>query len=301
MRIIFFALTLLAAAMPAVAVAACQVTALATVPLLGQGGTIALMVRVNGSDALFKLDTGASRSILTPAAVSRLGVARDQWVGTTMGGIGGVDRRPNADPRSISLGGIDLVRRTVTHDNSLVVADIPDAGHLDGLLGRDFLSLFDLDLDMAARRLTLYRIAGCSGRFLPWNNAYQAVPVIVPEVDALIVPVTLDGKPLRALLDTGADASLLAAPGMYKLGLDQASVMGDRAETISGIGKRRIIAHRHRFQTLMVGGTAMPMPDIWVEPVRLTPIADMLLGGDWLTGRRVWISFATKQLFLTSY
>jgi hypothetical protein len=35
-----------------------------------------------------------------------------------------------------------------------------------------------------------------------------------------------------------------------------------------------------------------------VEPIRLSPIVDMLLGADWLTGRRVWISFATKQLFL---
>jgi hypothetical protein len=37
---------------------------------------------------------------------------------------------------------------------------------------------------------------------------------------------------------------------------------------------------------------------LWVEPVRLSPIVDMLLGVDWLAGRRIWISFTTKQLFL---
>jgi hypothetical protein len=218
-----------------------------------------------------------------------------------MGGIGGVDRRPNADPHDISLGGIPLTRRTTTHDNSLVVADIPDAGFLDGLLGRDFLSLFDLDLNMPARTLTLYRVSACSGRFLPWASNYQAVPVTVPLGEAFIVPVTLDGKPLRAILDTGADSSLLAAPGMFKLGLDQASVMGDTSSMISGVGKRRIVSHRHDFQSLIVGNDATASPAIWVEPVRLNPIADMLLGGDWLAGKRVWISYTTRQLFICQY
>lgn len=298
MRTLFLLLMLAALSRQA---GACQVDALATVPLQGHGGSIAVTARVNGADALLKLDTGASRSVLTPAAVRRLNVARDEWVGTTMGGIGGVDRRPNADPREISLAGIPLTRRTTTHDNSLVVAEIPDAGRLDGLLGRDFLSLFDLDLNMPARTMTLYRVTACSGRFLPWTAPYQAVPVTVPQGEALIVPVTLDGKPLRALLDTGADSSLLAAPGMYKLGLDQAAITGDRSSTISGIGKRRIISHRHTFQSLMVGSDRTAAPDMWVEPVRLNPIADMLLGGDWLAGRRVWISFATRQLFAVEY
>jgi hypothetical protein len=28
------------------------------------------------------------------------------------------------------------------------------------------------------------------------------------------------------------------------------------------------------------------------------PIVDMLLGTDWLRSRRVWLSFATKQMFV---
>ena len=39
-------------------------------------------------------------------------------------------------------------------------------------------------------------------------------------------------------------------------------------------------------------------PQLWVEPIRLTPIVDMLLGADWLAGRHVWISYATAQVFL---
>jgi hypothetical protein len=35
-----------------------------------------------------------------------------------------------------------------------------------------------------------------------------------------------------------------------------------------------------------------------VAPIQLSPISDMLLGADWLMGRRVWISYATNQLFV---
>jgi hypothetical protein len=297
MRVLFLALVLALAALVQPA-AACQVEALATVPLLGRGGTIAVTVQVNGADAVLKLDTGASRSILTPAAVRRLNVTRDEWAATTMGGIGGVDRRPNANPKTLGLAGIPLTRRTAAHDHSLAVADIPGAGFLDGLLGRDFLSLFDLDLNMPARTLTLYRVTACSGRFLPWTGAYRDVPVTVPAGEAFIVQAVLDGKPLRALLDTGADASLLAAPGMYKMGLGQGAVMADRTGTIGGIGPRRIVSHRHVFQSLTVGGITIATPEMWVEPVRLNPIADMLLGGDWLAGRRVWLSYSARQFFL---
>jgi hypothetical protein len=296
---------LLALLTPAIARANCVIDQKATIPLQVIGGTIALPVEVNGTTATFILDTGAQRSVVTQAAVERLGLARDQWVGTTMSGVGGIDRRPNADPRSISLGGIPLVRRTLTHDDSLTVASLPTthAGNLviDGLLGRDFLSLFDLDIDLPARRLTLYQVRGCTGRFLPWAGNYTAIPVTIPTEDAVVVPVTLDGRPLRALLDTGASASLLAAPGIFKLGLTPASLSADPADQISGLGPRTLIVHRHRFDALRIGDQTTSSPLLWVEPVRLSPIVDMLLGADWLAGRRIWISFATKQMFTAAF
>jgi len=280
--------------------AACVVQQAASVPLDVTGGVITVPLEINGGAATFILDTGAQRSVVTQDAVDRLGLARDKWVGTTMSGVGGIQSRPNADPRSLSLGGVPLVRRTLTHDTSLTVGVIPRARAgglvIDGLLGRDFLSLFDLDLDVPGRRLLLYRVSGCSGRFLPWTGDYTAIQVTTPAETAIVVPVSLDGRPLRALLDTGASASLLAAPGIFKLGLTAAALEADPADTISGLGPRTVTVHRHRFRTLGVGNDVIESPSIWVEPIRLTPIVDMLLGVDWLAGRHVWISFATRQL-----
>jgi hypothetical protein len=291
-------------ACPPAARAACVVDNKATVPLVVVGGAITIPVEVNGVTATFLLDTGAERSLVTEDAVHRLGLARDEWVGTTMSGLGGIESRPNADPRSLTLGGIPLVRRTVTHDTSLTVGVMPrtHVGNLliDGLLGRDFMSLFDLDLDVPGSRLTLYQVHDCTGRFLPWQGGYAAMPVTLVDQNALILPVTVDTTPMRALLDTGASASLIAAPGLFRLGLQPGSLAGDVADQVSGLGPRMVTMHRHVFQSLRVGGQGIGQPVIWVGAVHLTPIVDMLLGADWLAGRRIWISFTTRQLFVST-
>jgi hypothetical protein len=289
---------------PATAYSACVVNREAVIPLSLEGGAITVPVEVNGIVATFILDTGAQRSLVTTAAAQRLSLARDEWVGTTMRGIGGIENRPNADPRTLTLGGIPLVRRTLNHDTSFTVGDLPRTriGSLliDGLLGRDFLSLFDLDLDVTARRLTLYRPNDCSGRFLPWDTGYGAIPVMLPAENALVLQVAVDGTPLRAMLDTGASASLIAAPGLFRLGLQPAGFQGDPADQVAGLGPRMVTMYRHTFHMLQVGGETTTSPVIWAASVHLTPIVDMLLGADWVSSRRIWISFATRQLFVAT-
>ena len=300
------ALLLLAALIvPAGARAACVATAQAIIPIRIIGASIVVPVEVNGIAASFMLDTGADRSVVTPAAVQRLRLLRDQWVGTAMLGVGGGNgAHPNANPHSLTLGGVPLVRRTINHDNSLAVAVLPRARAgdqvLDGLLGRDFLSLFDLDLDMFGGSLTLYRVQDCAGRFLPWRRPYRAIPVVMMEQGhALLLAVAVDGRPLRAMLDTGANASLLGRPGIVRMGLTPASLASDPTDEVSGLGPRVITMRRHQFRSLRVGNQTIDSPEIWVEPLLLSPpFVDMLLGADWLAGRRIWISYATQQMFV---
>ncbi len=286
---------------PAAARAACELHPRAEVPFTATGGHMLIPLMVNGAAATFVLDTGAERSMVTPEAVQRLNLALDQWVGTTMHGVGGVVAHQNADPRSMTLGGVPLQRHTITHDTSLTVGPLPGisaTAPTDGLLGRDFLSVFDLELDMATHRLTLYDVLGCAGRFLPWTQPYAAVTAETPMTHALIVPIVLDGHHLTALLDTGASASMVTLPGMIRLGLTQESLAGDPGATVHGIGRQTPEMHRHRFASLQIGGVAQPDPSLWIAPVRVTPIVDALLGADWVVAqRRVWISFATSQVF----
>ncbi len=305
MRLWTFFLALL---LPAWAWAGCVVQPRATVGLQDIEGMWLVPVMVNGIEGTFILDTGAARSVVTRQATQHLNLARDQWVGTTMSGVGGVERLPNANPQSLTFGGVKLVRRTLSHDTSLTVGTLPHtqaAGRIvDGLLGRDFLSVFDLVVDLPGHRVELMTVTGCAGRFLPWREPYVAMAAENPMDSALVLPVMLDGVRLRALLDTGAGSSLVAAPGMSKLGLNLTAIANDPAQEVGGLGPRTVIVRRHRFAALWLGsdpaGQRAPWvaPVLWVAPVRLVPIVDMVLGVDWFRGKQVWISFATKQVFV---
>jgi hypothetical protein len=285
--------------------AACSLTVRATIPFDMVNNQIIVPVEVNGIDASFVLDTGASRSMVTVDAVHRLGLARDQWVGTGVGGIGGRDiPLANADPRSMTLGGIPLAKRLFHHDTSLavgVMATGRGSGRLiDGLLGPDFLSVFDLDLHVADRRLILYAVPGCSGRFLPWPEGYRSIPVDFLIGDEIRLQVLVDRTPLWALLDTGAGFSMLSVPAMIRLGMRPADLASDPTLVAGGVGARRVIVHLHRFRSVEIAGESVDPPLIFVGPLSV-PGVGMMLGEDWLASRRIWISYATKQVFVAGH
>ena len=169
---------------------------------------------------------------------------------------------------------------------------------IDGLLGRDFLSGLDLDLDLPHRSLTLYNAHGCVGRFLPWTEDYVSVPVENPAESALVAPVELDGVPLRALPDSGASQTLVAASGMARLRLDMDRLRGDESQVVSGLGPHTVTMWYHRFRALRIGIETISDPVFLVAPIQIKPTSDMLLGADWLMRRRVWISYETNQLFV---
>jgi hypothetical protein len=284
--------------------AACRVEPLATVPLQLSGGHLLITVAVNDSETAFIMDTGAERTLMSEEAVRRLGLERDGWVASTILGLGGYERRPNALPRSLRLGGITLRRKTLTGDTSVTVGPLPMSqieGHpIAGLLGRDFLSPFDLDLDLPARRLTLNDVRGCGTWFLPWTTPYAAIPATTQAGNALVIQTQVDGRALRTLLDTGASASLITAPGMFQLGLTPEMLERDPGGNGAGVGPAPVPMRLHRFAELRIGPDVSRDPQLWVASVRVVPIVDMLLGVDWLRSRHVWLSYATRQIFVAA-
>lgn len=293
---------LLCSLFAAAAQAACHVEPRGAVPVDVVDGHPLVTVQVNDSPTTFVLDTGSERTLMGEDVVRRLGIARDSWVASAVRGIGGIEERPNALPRSLRLGDITLRRRTLLGDASVTVGPLPEdevgGRPISGLLGRDFLSPFDLDLDLPAHRLTLYDVSGCAAWFIPWKMPYAAIPAATPMDAALVVQTLVDGRPLRALLDSGASASLVTAPGIVRLGLSREALAADPWGDARGVGPRPITMRLHRFAELRVGPEVTQAPTLWVAPVHVVPTVDMLLGIDWLRSRRVWLSFATRQVFV---
>jgi hypothetical protein len=282
-------------------VAACEAVPRTTVPLDVVGARALVVVTVNGKPGTFLLDTGAMRSQVTPEAVGRLGLVRDRWVGSVVRGIGGIEHRSVADPASLTLGGIRLRHRNTIQDQTLAVAPLgaPEAGGrtIDGLLGRDFLSAFDVVVDMTAGRMTLWAVNGCTGRFLPWHVPYDAVAALPAYGDALVLPVQANGEPLRALPDTGTSETVIVAPGMARLGLTgEPHAHASRATGSGGFRTRAVWPLR--LSSLRIGNETIGDKEVLGSEFRAVPIVDMVLGADWFAAHRVWLSYATGQVFV---
>lgn len=302
MRRLLVLLVLLLA--PCAARAACQVAVAAQAPVRIIAGVPVVDLTVNGVALPFVLDTGAERSMVSDAGIARAGIKRDPWASSWVRGISGYERHPNADPASLSLGGVALHRHTLARDSTLAVGPLPQGGMTDrglvGLLGTDFLGGFDLDLDLPHLRLTLYRVSGCDGRFIPWSGGYQAIVASQPIHDVLTLPIALDDVPLRAEINSGSSVTLLTATGISRAGLTPPILAQDTAGTVNGVGRFAVPMRRHTFASLRIGDDTIPSPMLWAADVHVLPIVDMLLGGAWLRQHHVWLSFATNQIFVSA-
>jgi hypothetical protein len=117
-------------------------------------------------------------------------------------------------------------------------------------------------------------------------------------MDQLMVPFTLDGLGGMALIDTGAQGNILN-PGMARrLGVDERAMQGDTPIRMNGTGPGRVTAHLHRFSLLRIGPIADPAPVLTVLPSQVG-FGDAIFGEQFLQGRRVWLSFHSRQIFVS--
>lgn len=257
----------------------------AAVPMERANGQVTVPVVLDGRVARMVLDTGAERTVLTRAAVARLGLPLDPWVDTILRGAGGrLESYRNVDVVRASLGGMRLTQRPGA-GLSLSVTDM--ALGADGLLGSDLLRDFTLTLDFSAGTLIL----GPAGL-----RAGEAVALRRLWPDLLLAPVRLDGRALVALVDTGAAGSMINLRGMARLGLAPADMRDDRTAEMAALGGRTA-GWWHRFTSCAVGSLSVPSPLMLVAPVP-EPAFDMILGLDILSRQRLALSYETLTMGL---
>ena len=269
----------------------CRVTLAASYPVAEPRGVITLPVEINHTIVAMVVDTGAQRSVLSSSTASRLGLVGSPWLGTLLAGVGG----PGTAHRDALISGLAFADYA-TGPGSLAVGDM--APLAEGLLGEDALHHFDLELDLPHGQLRLYRVAGCGGRFLPWRTPYAAVPARLSwRRESLIVPVVLNGQPMHAVLDTGATGVIVGADAARRAGVTPAMLAADQqVKGRAAIGAGFTLV-RHRFDALTVGPVRTGPTELLVLG-RALDEGDMLLGLAWLRRQRVWISYATGQMFV---
>jgi hypothetical protein len=169
---------------------------------------------------------------------------------------------------------------------------------LDGLLGADILSAFDIDLDTRDGTLTLYRARDCPQAGPPWQEPFESIGKVVHQGNRLLVPIALDGVPGTATLDTGAQHTAVSAGLAERAGVSDAAIAQDPTIVAHGASADQFTVHVHRFRLLQIGPTGVENAPL---PVVTMPdgLGDGLAGADFMAGRRLWLSYASGTVFMT--
>jgi clan AA aspartic protease (TIGR02281 family) len=251
----------------------------------------------NGTPVTLLLDTGAETTVLTPAAAGRVGAQRPVVeFQRQLHSLSGSLDTSEVELRSFTVGGVAIPWRRVR----VAPVNVPGvfAGPLDGVIGADTLSSFDVDLDLPHYRMVLYQRQACSDAKPTWAEPYTRIAAGRSKGDHLFFPVQLEGRRIDAFVDTGAQLTVLSTRAAQGLGVREATLAHDRPLTTRGAASEQMSAHLHRFSQLEIGGEFVRNPEIMVADVRLSD-ADLVLGIDFLRSRRIWFSYASQQIFLS--
>lgn len=175
------------------------VAALSPVP---DSNLFALEVRVRDQPLKFLLDTGASNSLLSAAALARLGLAGIPVPQKLLEYLVVGDRCDLLEAQIVNLPTASIAAAQVFGITSISLTRSPifTATGADGVLGLDFLQGFDTIIDPATRQLHLTPRTEISPEAIPLEG----------RLGVAIATVAVNGQgPYQFLLDTGANHSVI--------------------------------------------------------------------------------------------
>jgi len=280
-------------ATPGPSAAACRPELAASLPLRIESDALLIDATINDRPAVMMVDTGSERMLVTEEAQARFQLPNDPHRTTTVLGVGGSVRRSNVLIRRLGIGGLD------TEDVSSAVAGLGArhfSGFVAGVIGADYLSLYDLEFDVPDSRLNLYRMPGCGERFRPPGAVADGTKLLRSTTNVMRTEMQVQNQRVMALLDTGAGRTTMTVQAAHRLGVTDGVLAAAPEGRSAGADGTPVAFHRHLFTDVDVGGQHLPEAWFAVSDVRIT--ADVLLGVDWLRTRRVWVSYAAQRMFL---
>ena len=124
---------------------------------MAPGAPITVEARLNGVPLTLIVDTGADRTVISPEAIERAGLGGQegraiQVIGVTGTSTANLVTIPLLDVAGARIGPIVVVAHALP---SSFRAPDGTTGSIDGLLGRDVLDVFTLNVDTSSGRATL--------------------------------------------------------------------------------------------------------------------------------------------------
>lgn len=173
-----------------------------------------------------------------------------------------------------------------------------------GLLGQNFLNVWETEYDLADGAIRLFKTQNCGDAALAYW-AGPSMPYSVISIDpstntsrAIRGHVSVNGVELTAVFDTGTPRSVLSLAGAAKAGIKRSDPSLQPGGVSGGIGRRLE-------QTWIAPVTSFKIGDEEVKNTRLRVAeieidnGDMLIGADFFLSHRVLVANSQHKLYLT--
>ena len=261
------------------------------------GASPLVQVAFDGKPATLLLDTGATTTMLTQDAMQRLGLRARQIGTVTLQGVGGESIAAVVQVNKLQFGNVTLT------DQPVIISSFPLRGYRgagpDGLLGTSTLGQFDVDIDLAHGHLGLYSPRNCVSGNPDWTEPHilKADDTYAPRANLVYLQVLLDDTPIYAVVDTGASVSFVDARAAQAAGTTSEVLREVKPDLVHGAAPQDAPARRHQFRSLTIGLENYSHPVLTIGD--LAPgIGGMLLGVDYALRHRLWISYASRRVFV---
>ena len=276
----------------------CKLNRLAALPVTMAGLRPTVEAQINGTPALFRLDSGAFWSSLSPASAQeyKLHLDYSSVPGLNIEGVGGNTRAAITTVKVFTIFNVPL------HNVEFVVGGSETGVGTVGLLGQNILRIADVEYDLSQGELRLFKPDNCKHANLAYwlkpGDSYSAMEI--EDTTALNPHTTgkavLNGAKIRVVFDTGAQVSMVGLRAAASAGVKPGGLGVESAGYSTGFGRDRVQIWIATFPLLKIG-------DEQIRNARLRfgdlGSADMLLGDDFFLSHRVFVANSQQKLYFT--
>lgn len=293
----------------------CSLKRLAVIPFaVDETSHIVLPVSLDGRQTKFMLDTGAYWSMINQEVVDALGLKTKRSVYLDMKDLAGNKIDKVAMVPDVRVGNLHFGTMEFFVGAKSGVPMEEDGG----LVGQNFLTQMDIEIDNAGRKITFFSQDHCPGGagVVHWadeavtleyarEKAYQPLgtrtrqQIDKNQIDPPIVKADLEGEPVKVLFDTGATYSAMdLSLAKRRFGIDKDTpgvTPGGKALIASG---EVVDSLKYTFKSLSIAGIRFEN-----VPIRLIEFKDpsmMLLGMNEMKKLRLYFSFKEGLIHVTA-
>lgn len=276
----------------------CQLQQVASVPMTTTSEGVTVPVEIEGETAAFLLDIGDGFSLMSASYAKRRELPRSDI--SRRFHFTGIQLDGNATISELSIGQLHFKNVTMPR------VDTPKFGKdgIEGVIGLDQLSGYDVELDFKNGKMNLYSQGLCPGNVVYWASSYAVIPFTMDAANQPSIAAVLDGKDVTAGFDLESEFGVIdSAPARRIFGISLEGLT-----KVEGLPQGMPATYKFSFKTLQIGAFSFAHPEIYVwdyeKDCHVTPgcfgASEITIGSHELHQLHLYFAFKEGKLYATT-